>query len=113
MRPKTITLTGSGSGTTNSNPLRVDWRNSDISLQLITDGSTTGFTAQYTMEPPAAHASLAAWASAATWMSHSELTGVTANDDGGIDKPVQGIRLQADANGTDVGQLIVTQNMKS
>lgn len=112
-RPKTITLTGSGSGTTNTDPYRIDWRHSDISLSFATDGSTTGFTAQYTMEPPDDYASASAWATGATWFDHDTIDGVTANATGGIQHPVQGVRLQADASGTDTGTLIITQNREN
>lgn len=110
MQPKTITLTGSGAGTTNSDPYRTDWRNSDISLSFNTSGSTTGFTAQYTMTPPDGYASATAWASGATWHNADTINAATAKAAESIVGPVQGVRLQANATGTDTGTLIVTQN---
>lgn len=115
---KTITLTGSGSGATNSDPYRVNWRDSQTFLSFTTDGSTTGFTAQHTNTPPDGYASAAAWGAAATWwdvedtVSGVDIAGVTADAKGVIDAPVHGVRLQADANGTDTGILVITQNKR-
>lgn len=109
MRPKTITLTGSGSGTTNSDPLRTNWRVPTTSLSLKTSGSTTGFTAQYTLTSPDGYASASAWATAATWQDVTDIDTVTANASAGIFGPVQGVRLQANASGTDTGTLEVVQ----
>lgn len=111
MKPTTIEHTGSGAGTTNSSPVRVNWRTEKISLSFSTDGSTTGFTAQYTMLEPENYASASAWATAATWHSVTEISGATAAASAVIDGPVQGIRLQADANGTDTGSLIITHSI--
>jgi hypothetical protein len=111
MRPKTITLTGSGAGTTNSAPYRLNWRSEQTLLAFSTDGSTTGFTVQYTATSPDGYASASAWGTAATWYAAgTELTGITANAANVIEAPVQGVRLQADASGTDTGTLIVTQS---
>lgn len=104
MRPSTITLTGTGS-TLNSSPFPVDYRNQGISLSFDTDGSTTGFTVQYTLEPPENYASASAYNSGAKWHSHAGMSGMTADDDDGLVLPVRAIRLQADANGTDTGNL--------
>ena len=107
MRPQTITHSGSGAGVTNSDPVPVNWRKHDLSLFFTTDGSTTGFTAQYTGTSPEDYASAAAWNAAAVWTNHSTIAGETSAADGNIDFPVRGIRLQADANGTDTGTLII------
>ena len=109
MRPKTISLTGSGAGVTNSTPVPVNWRTHDIALAFTTDGSTTGFTVEYTLTNPQDYASAAAWNSASVWSDHATIAGETAAADGNIDFPVRGIRLQADANGTDTGTLIIVQ----
>ena len=109
MRPKALTLTGSGSGTTNSAPLRVNWRAETTSLSLKTSGSTTGFSAQYTLTSPDGYASGTAWAAAATWHTVDDISAVTANAAAGIFGPVHGVRLQANASGTDTGTLTVIQ----
>lgn len=109
MRPQTITQTGSGSGTTNSDPVRVSCRATTTSLSFKTSGSTTGFTAQYTMLAPEGYASASAWATAATWHDVTELSAKTAAAAAAIFAPIQGVRLQANASGTDTGTLIVTQ----
>ena len=109
MRPQIITLTGSGSGVTNSLPIRMNWRVSNVSLSLGTDGTTTGFTAQYTMTPPDDYASSSAWGAGAVWHDFGAIDGVTQDAASVVPGPVQGIRLQADANGTDSGTLIATQ----
>lgn len=109
MKPQTITLTGSGSGATNSAPVRLNWRADSTSLSFGTDGSTTSFTAQYTMTPPNGYADASAWASGATWHDCVAVSGATAAASESLVGPVQGIRLAADASGTDTGTLIVTQ----
>lgn len=109
MKPRTLSLTGSGAGVTNTDPLRVNWRTDDTSLSFGTSGSTTGFTAQYTMTPPDGYASASAWATAAVW-HNSTIAAATADAADFISGPVQGIRLQANATGTDTGTLTVTQS---
>ena len=105
-RPQKISLTGTGSGTGNSNPLLLNWRepNFKVSLAFDTDGSTTGFTVQFALDDPLETAA-ASW----TWFNHSELASMTADEVGNLAFPVTAIRLQADANGTDVGTLFVLQ----
>jgi hypothetical protein len=111
MKPISIELTGTGSAA-NSDPVRVNWRADVTTLSFGTDGSTTGFTAQFTMEPPEDHASASAWASAATWHDCETISGVTANASEALIGGIQGVRLQADANGTDTGTLWITQATK-
>lgn len=108
MRPTTLSLTGSGAGVTNTSPVRVNWRAEQTSLSFSTDGSTTGFTVQYTLTPPDGYASASAWASAAVWHA-SSISGATADEAGTIAGSVQGVRLQANASGTDTGSLIIAQ----
>ena len=110
MRPKTLTLTGDGEGVTNTAPLRCNWRTSTVSLSLSTDGSTTAFTAQYTMTPPDGYASATAWAAAAQWFDVDDIDAATAAASAAIFAPVQGVRLQASADGTDTGTLVVTHS---
>lgn len=115
---KTITLTGNGSTTSNSDPYRLNWRDSQTTLVFTTDGSTTGFTVQYTLNIPEDYASASAWASAATWIDVEnttlgvDLAGITADAQGTLEAPIQGIRLQADGSGTDTGTLQIAQNSK-
>lgn len=109
MRPKTITLTGNGSSTSNSTPIPVDRFTHDTSLFLVTDGTTTGFTVQYTWTTPRDYASAVAWNAATVWSNHETLVSMLANGDGNFDFPVLGIRLQADGNGTDTGSLTIIQ----
>ncbi len=104
---KTRTLTGSGSGTTNSTPLRTDWRSPRIGLSLNTDGSTTGFTAQFTLDDPTQYADATAWAAGATWHNVTDIAAVTADTEALIVGPTQGVRLQANASGTDTGILTI------
>lgn len=110
MKPTTISLTGSGSGVTNTAPVRVNWRADVTGLQIDTDGSTTGFTAQYTLTAPDGYASAAAWAAAAVWTDG--IASTTADAVGTVTGPIQGVRLQADANGTDTGTLTIIQPMR-
>lgn len=109
MNSTTTTLTGSGAGVTNTDPIRVDWRASTTSLSFATDGSTTGFTVQYTLTKPEDYSSASAWASGATWHD-SSIAAATADEAGNITGSVQGVRLQANATGTDTGTLIVAQS---
>ena len=108
MKTTTISLTGSGAGVTNTDPVRVNWRADLTALQIDTDGSTTGFTAQYTLTPPDGYASAAAWAAAAVWSEG--IASTTADAVGTVAGPIHGVRLQADANGTDTGALTVIQS---
>jgi hypothetical protein len=110
MGTNTITQTGSGSGTTNSDPVRLNWRRQITSLSFSTSGSTTGFTAQYTLTPPSGYASASAWATGATWHSCEDIAAVTAATSEAIYAPVQGVRLQANASGTDTGTLRILQD---
>lgn len=107
MRPRTLTLTGNGSGTTNTDPLRVSWRAPGYSLTFGTSGSSTGFTAQFTGTSPDGYASASAWATAATWHNVTDMAAITASASQKIGGPVQGIRLQANGTGTDTGTLNV------
>jgi hypothetical protein len=112
MRPTSVSLTGSGAGVTNSTPIRVNWRQSPFNANMVfTDsGTTTGFTVQWTLDEPSNYASAALWNSGATWISHAVMAGMVASGlYGSLDYPVQGVRLQADANGTDTGTLTFTQ----
>lgn len=109
MGPKTITLTGTGSGASNSSPVRLNRRGGNVALSFTTSGSTTAFTVQYTLTSPEGYASSTAWGAAAVWSNHSTLAAETAAADGVIDFPVQGVRLSASASGTDVGTLTILQ----
>lgn len=109
MKAQTITHTGTGSGTTQSAPLRVNRFASPTSLSFSTSGSTTGFTAQYTLTPPTGYATAAAWAAGATWHDCETIAASTAAASEMIQSPINGIRLQANASGTDVGTLTVLQ----
>lgn len=111
MRPTTVSLTGSGAGITNSAPIRVNWRQSPFNANMVftTSGATTVFTVQWTLDEPSNFASAALWNSGATWIDHSAMAGMTATSYGSLDYPVQGVRLQASAAGTDTGTLNFTQ----
>jgi len=108
MRPNTLSLTGDGLTTTNTDPLRMNWRGGTISMALDTDGSTTGFTAQYTLTSPDGYASSTAWGTAALWFNTS-IAAASADAAGSIAVPVQGVRLQANSTGTDTATLTVIQ----
>lgn len=109
MRSKQLTLTGSGSGTTNTSPLRLNSRAPGYTFSFNTDGSTTGFSVQVTLTNPEEYASSSAWATAANWKAVDNMSGVTADVDQAVISPVQGVRLQADANGTDIGVLDIIE----
>lgn len=108
MRPVSITHTGSGSGVTNSDPVRMNWRVKNTAFSLDTDGSTTAFTVQYTLTPPDGYASAAAWAAGATWFA-TTVSAATADAAGSLSHPVHGLRVQASASGTDTATVWITQ----
>lgn len=110
MRPVVVTVTGTGS-TLNSSPVVMDWRAAptSISLALVTSGSTTGFTVQYTLDNPNSFASATTYNSGATWFNHAFMAALTANLSGNIAFPVRAIRLQANTAGTDTGTLTIIQ----
>lgn len=110
MRPQVISLTAA-TAQANSTPIRVNWRQSPFNANMVftTSGSTTGFTVQWTLDPPTDFATAALWNSNGTWISHSVMAGMKATQYGGLDYPVQGVRLQCDASGTDTGTLNFTQ----
>lgn len=110
MKPTKITLTGNGSGTTNTDPVPLNYRAEVTALSFKTSGSTTGFTVQFTLEPVEGYATAAAWASAATW-HNSSIAAATANAAGSISHPVTGVRLQANGSGTDTGTLVILQSL--
>lgn len=108
MRPKVITLTGTGSGASETSPVRVDSYSDRTGLGLQTNGSTTGFTVEYTRTSPAGYASASAWATAAAWTA-SSISGASADANDVVAGPVHGVRLKADASGTDTGTLTISQ----
>lgn len=109
-QPKTISLTGDGTGATNSDPYPINWRSPTFGIGLFfdTDGSTTGFTVQYTGDDPQASYSTD-FNTDAKWFDHPDMAAMTADDDGNIEFPVRAIRLRADANGTDTGELTIVE----
>lgn len=109
MRPITLTHSGTGTGATNSAPVRVDWRADNTTVELNTDGSTTAFTVQYTGTPPDGYASASAWGSAAVWTA-SGISGATADELASITTPIHGVRIAADASGTDTATVYITQS---
>lgn len=111
MRPTVITLTGSGGGVTNSDPVVVNWRQSPFNMSLAFDytGATTAFTVQMTYDAPADYASAAAYNSGAKWFDHPTLAAMTADEDGQINAPVRAIRLQATASAAGSGTLTIIQ----
>ena len=94
---KTLQLTGNGASTQNSNPLPLNLRSSPfhVGIGVSTDGSTTGYTVQYTFNDPSEGLS------GATWFDHPDLSGKVANADGNIAFPVTAVRLCLNASGTD------------
>lgn len=110
MRPVVLTQTGTGS-TLNSSPVRMDWRvvPFNVSLALDTNGATTGWTVQYTMEDPTSYSSAAAYNSNAKWFDHPFMAALTADTTGNIAFPVQAIRLQSNTSGTDTATLTIIQ----
>ena len=110
-RPQRITLTGDGS-VKNSSPIPLNPRGNtpfNVGLGFFTDGSTTGFTVQYTFEQPERYAGPSDYNNNAVWYDHPDLAGMTAKNEGNIAFPVQAVRLQADANGSDTGTLDIIQ----
>ena len=104
------TLTGDGATTQNSAPLYVnpDVMPFALSLDLDTDGSTTGMTVQYTLDDPSGSYTTN-FATDAKWRDHSTLAALTADTVGNLAFPVSAVRLQLDANGTDVVVLRILQ----
>lgn len=109
MRPTTVTVTGNGSTTENSQPVPINWRGGDTTLGFSTDGSTTGFTAQYTLEDQNDYDDAAAWNTNAVWYSATTINSATVNTAEVVQGAVRGVRLQADASGTDTGTMIILQ----
>lgn len=107
---KVITLTGTGS-TLNSEPYPVDWKqkNFNVGLALDTGGSTTGFTAQYSLENPNDYASSTLYNANAKWFSISAISAATADAATNLTIPVRAIRLQANTAGTDTATLTIVQ----
>lgn len=112
MRPVVVSLTGSGSGTTNSTPIPMNWRGSpfNVGLAFTTDGSTTGFTVQASYDNQNDYASAATYNSTATWFDIPGLNNLKADTDGSLNNPVRAVRLQANATGTDTGTLTIIQS---
>lgn len=110
MRPKTISLTGSGTTTTNSAIVPLNHRVTpfNVGLGFDTDGSTTGFTVQYSFDNPEGDYATD-YGTNAKWFDHPDLAAMTADAEGNIAFPVRAVRLQADSNGTDTGELTIIQ----
>ena len=106
MRPKTISLTGNGSTTSNSAAIRMNTRARPfaVSLGFSTSGSTTAYTVQHTFDDPELVA-----AASFVWHSHPDMASMTAAEDGNLAFPVTAIRLQANGSGTDTGTLEIVQ----
>lgn len=107
---KEITMTGNGASVQNSDPYVLDFRKADFNVSIIgnTDGSTTGWTVQYTVENP--------WATYATdfgtdadWFDLENFTDLLADADGNLTGVVTALRLQLDANGTDTVTVQIRQ----
>ena len=108
-RTTKITQTGNGSTVSNSDPIPVNSQAVHTSLSFDTDGSTTGFTAQYTLENPQDYDTVALWVAGAAWHNGATIAAVTAINSETITGPITGVRLQANATGTDTGTLVVLQ----
>lgn len=98
---------------TQSDPIRVDPSQSDISiLALVSISGTSTCTVEFTPDKPNTDpndATLAAdnWANC-TWYDIADLTGVTSNSWAKVDTPVHGLRLDCTAytNGTNTLQVL-------
>ena len=90
----------------NSDPVMMNWRanQTNISLDFDTNGSTTSWTVQMTLDDPLTTAA-ASW----RWINHSDLASMTADKVGNIAFPVTAIRLACNASGTDTGVLRILQ----
>lgn len=110
MRPVTVTVTGTGS-TLNSVPVVMNWRGNpfSVSLGFDTNGSTTGYTVQYTMENPNSYTSATLYNANAKWFDHAFMAAMTADASGNVAFPVRAIRLQANTAGTDTATLTIIQ----
>lgn len=102
-RAKQITITGTGSGATYTNPYILDAGQDpfEIGLMLETDGNTTTATVQHTLDPnPSASSS---------WFTVSGFSALTAGAIGSLSIPSTAIRLAAGATGTDTLTLTILQ----
>jgi len=112
MRPVTLTLTGNGATPSLSAPCPMDiYENPfNVGMGFNTNGNTTGFTVQHCFEDPWSYASADLYNANAKWFSHPTMAAMVADEDGNYAFSVRAIRLAADANGTDVGQLTIIQS---
>lgn len=105
-RPYKTTITGTGSGATNTAPYIPNYQITpfNVSLAIDTDGSTTTGTIQYTLDDLAT-----VTAGNAVWFDHPDADGVTVDTVVNIAFPVTAIRLQAGATGTDTWTFWILQ----
>lgn len=110
MRPITISLTGNGATAQTSAPVPLDWRGfrSGVTLALDTNGSTTAFTVEYSVDDPEGDYTTD-YNTDGKWFTHPDFNAVTADTIGNIAFPVRAVRLRASASGTDVGTLTIIQ----
>lgn len=101
-KPTSITITGNGSTSQNSDPIPLSlYQNPfEVGLMLNTDGSTTTGTVQYTLSEDAS----------GPWFATS-ISGATADEAGVLTTPATHVRLVVGASGTDTLTLTVIQPM--
>ncbi len=97
MRPITLEYTGSATGATEA--AQVNWRQKDFKLSFgVTLDATATYTVQHTLDDPADYTDKADWTTNAIWFDHPNVAAETANKDGNYAYPIQGIRLNVNAN---------------
>lgn len=104
MRESKITMTAA-TASANSSPFVVDHRKNpfNVALNVNTDGSTTGWTVQYTLDnlediTPAS----------ANWINTS-ISAVTVDTTAALTTPCYAVRLACNASGTDTAVLTIRQ----
>jgi hypothetical protein len=93
MRPLTTTVASQ----TTSAPLVVNWRESDFQLGIHVQAGVGTYSVQTTNDDPENFTSAANYNSAANWTTHTDFSGLTATDNGGISFPVRAVRLNVTA----------------
>ena len=107
MRPVVETVTSA----TQSDPIRVNWRNTPFNLSIGVDlnpGVLT-YTVEHTFDDPTDFSSASDYNTTATWRDTTGLTALTATNEGNIAFPVQAVRLNVTAFTSGSAEITVIQ----